>query len=234
MLETEFFVFNSFGENTYVIYNPQDAHAIIVDPGCLITDEKNELETFVRDHQLTVEAILLTHGHFDHVLGLKFCFDLYGAPVYMHPADKAVQAENEKNSRLFGLIFKDSQVPTQDICDGQVLDLIGRKWTVITTPGHTPGSVCYHCPEEGILLTGDTLFRGTIGRTDLPMGDYDREIVSIMDKIMGLDGATKILPGHGPDSTISDERTHNPFLEPFNEPEQDGLDWDADGIEIHG
>ena len=91
---------------------------------------------------------------------------------------------------------------------------------VIATPGHTPGSVCYLCAEDRILFTGDTLFAGSIGRTDLPLGDYDKLIVSIMDKLMALDGDTRILPGHGGPSTIGEERCENPFLEPFNEKEE--------------
>jgi len=96
----------------------------------------------------------------------------------------------------------------------------GLHFEVIATPGHTPGSVCYYERENGILLTGDTLFAGSIGRTDLEGGDYDKEIVSIMEKLIWLDAGVKILPGHGPDSTIAKERSTNPFLEPFNEKEE--------------
>ena len=104
---------------------------------------------------------------------------------------------------------------------------------MITTPGHTPGGVCYYDETDKVLLTGDTLFAGAIGRSDLIGGDYDHLIISIMDKLMGLPGDVDVLPGHGRKTTIADERTHNPFLQPFNEPEED-LDWDGEGIEIEG
>ena len=122
---------------------------------------------------------------------------------------------------------------SKGIEDGEVLELADMKIEVIFTPGHTPGGVCYLLRDEKVMFTGDTLFAGTIGRTDLPGGDYDKLIVSIMDKLMGLPGDVDVLPGHGRKTTIADERTHNPFLQPFNEPEED-LDWDGEGIEIEG
>ena len=109
--------------------------------------------------------------------------------------------------------------------------LQGAPFKVITTPGHTPGCVCYYCEADKVLLSGDTLFAGSIGRTDHLGGDYDREIISVMDKLMGLPGDVDVLPGHGHRTTIANERTQNPFLQPFNEPEED-IDWDGDGIEI--
>lgn len=231
MLEIKQFVFNLFGENCYVVSEPEQKRAFIVDPGCRSEIEKEELNQYIAGMGLNVEAILLTHAHFDHIFGLKDCADAYGVPVYLHPDDRTIMESNGLFARRFGMSYTAEIVPTSDICDGGTLHLAGADWTVITTPGHTPGCVCYHCPSEGVIFTGDTLFRGTIGRTDHPLGDYDKEIVSIMDKIMGLDGATAVYPGHGPGTTISDERTHNPFLEPFNELEQE--DWDAEGLQIH-
>ena len=105
---------------------------------------------------------------------------------------------------------------------------------VIATPGHTPGGVCWYGEKDGVLFSGDTLFAGAIGRTDNAWGDYDKMIVAIMDKLMGLDGHVSVLPGHGPESSIAYERTHNPFLQPFNEPGGDDLEWDAEGIELDG
>ena len=105
---------------------------------------------------------------------------------------------------------------------------------MITTPGHTPGGVCFYDKADKVVFTGDTLFAGSIGRTDHPGGDYDKLIVSLMDKLMGIPGDVTVFPGHGHNTMISDERTHNPFLQPFNEPDMDHLDWDADGIELHG
>ena len=108
------------------------------------------------------------------------------------------------------------------------------EFTVISSPGHTPGGVCLYDAADKALFTGDTLFAGCIGRTDLPGGDYDQLIVGIMEKLLVLPADVTVFPGHGGTSSIADERTHNPFLQPFNEPDTDQIDWDADGIELRG
>jgi glyoxylase-like metal-dependent hydrolase (beta-lactamase superfamily II) len=120
----------------------------------------------------------------------------------------------------------------QDLADGQILHAGGADWKVITTPGHTPGSVCYWCEEAGVLISGDTLFAGSIGRTDLKGGDYDSLIKSLMDKVMALPGETDVLPGHGRPTSIAREAATNPFLIPFNEPDSDW--WNQEGLEIDG
>ena len=120
----------------------------------------------------------------------------------------------------------------QGVADGEVLHVGGAGWKVITTPGHSPGSVCYWCEAAGVLLSGDTLFAGSIGRTDLPGGDYDALIHSVMDKLMALPGETDVLPGHGRPTSIAREAATNPFLIPFNEPDTDW--WNQDGIELDG
>ena len=122
---------------------------------------------------------------------------------------------------------------TTDIHDADTLSAAGISFDVIATPGHTPGGVCYYIRDEGVLFSGDTLFAGAIGRTDLGYGEYDDEIRSIMEKIILLDPSVKVYPGHGPATTIGDERTGNPFLEPFNEPEEE-FNPDAEPVVIHG
>lgn len=233
MLNIQHFMCNPFQENCWLVWN-ENGKGMLVDPGFYDEAELGALRSFIGDHGITLEAIFLTHGHFDHIFGVKACQDLYGAPVYMEPADKQMLVLSAEMSTRFGLNAPATGFTTTDIHDGDCIEAAGSGWTVIGTPGHTPGGVCYHCPEEGIVFTGDTLFAGSIGRSDLPMGEYDDLIRSIMDKVMGLDGSTEILCGHGPYSTITKERTNNPFLVPFNEPVQDEIDWDADGIELHG
>lgn len=233
MLNISYFHFNPFCENTWVAWN--DAKdAIVVDPGYTPGRESEAFHAFIEEHGLHLEAVLLTHGHGDHVAGAADCCSHYGVSAYLSPEDRDMLSEFAALSARMGVDGIDCTFPTIDIHDGDKFQLIGTEWTVIGTPGHTPGGVCYHSEAEGIIFTGDTLFKESIGRSDLPGGDYDKLIVSIMDKVMGIDGSTDILPGHGPVSNISEERTHNPFLEPFNEPEQEGLDWDADGIELYG
>jgi glyoxylase-like metal-dependent hydrolase (beta-lactamase superfamily II) len=120
----------------------------------------------------------------------------------------------------------------KDAADGTVIHAGGVDWKVIATPGHTPGCVCYWCEQWGVLLSGDTLFAGSIGRTDLDGGDYDALIRSVMNRLMGLPGDTDVLPGHGHPTTIGREAMTNPFLIPFNEPDSDW--WNQDGLEIDG
>ena len=233
MLKLEHFLCNPvFRENVWLIREGQAG--VLVDPGFTDDREFAPFEDFIRREGLRVEAILITHGHYDHIYGVSRCLDLLGdVPVYMHPDDVELIGMAEEMAAPYGgcpaLAFD-----TVDVVDGQVLELLGRQWTVISTPGHSKGSVCYYCLAEKLLFSGDTLFSGTIGRTDLHGGSYDSLIVSIMDKLMGLDGDTTVICGHGRPTTISDERTHNPFLQPWGEKEQDGIDWDEDGIELNG
>ena len=225
-------IFNSFRENCYVLWDAE-GNCVIVDPGCYWQEEFGRLKEFIAAEGLKPKAVWLTHGHFDHVHGVLRVVEEYSVPVLMSPEDKIVLDNNQNAVRDFGLTAPDSSmIKTVDIKDGDVLDTLeGAPFKVITTPGHTPGCVCYYCETDKVLLSGDTLFAGTIGRTDHLGGDYDREIISVMDKLMGLPGDVDVLPGHGHRTTIADERTHNPFLQPFNEPEEDP-DWDGDGIEI--
>ncbi len=232
LLNIKTFVFNSFRENCYVLWDAV-GNCVIVDPGCYWPEEFARLKELVEAEGLTPKAVWLTHGHFDHVHGVLKVVREYSVPVLMSSEDKVVLDNNQAAVGAFGLTAPDSSdIKTVDIRDGEIQDTLqGAPFKVITTPGHTPGGVCYYDETDKVLISGDTLFAGTIGRTDHLGGDYDRLIISVMDKLMGLPGDVDVLPGHGHRTTIADERTHNPFLQPFNEPEED-FDWDGDGIEI--
>ena len=213
------FCFNYFQENCYVLWK-EGGDCVIVDPGCYNDSETGSLVSFMESNSLTPVAIWLTHGHFDHLFGAAELGRKYSLPVNM--ADDTLILDNDgRFARDLGLKDPDISFPIDYLVDGQELPL-GFK--VITTPGHTPGCICFYNEEAGILLSGDTLFAGAIGRTDLLGGDYDKEIVSIMDKLMGLPGDVDVLPGHGPGSSIAVERTGNPFLQPFNEPWETEID----------
>ena len=220
MFEIKQFSFNIFGENTIVVWKDNNS-AVIVDPGCYNENERAALTDFLASDGITPAAIILTHGHPDHIFGVKYLQERFGIPVYMHPDDSATLGYSERLSSKLGLTPPDTSFSFEPVRDGEKLLLGGFCFEIIHTPGHTPGGVCYYDRDEGIIFTGDTLFAGTIGRSDLLMGDYDKLIVSVMEKLMLLDASVEVLPGHGGKTTIGYERMNNPFLEPFNEPEEE-------------
>lgn len=219
MLNVRYSVFNLFEERTYVAWR-EERRCVIVDPGCREGAELEALEALIAQEGRTPAAILLTHGHIDHIFGVKLLQDRFGIPAYMHPAEVASLEYNKVMADRFRMKLPGGfdWTPVQD---GQLLEIADMRFEVIATPGHSPGCVCYLERDEGILFSGDTLFAGSIGRTDFPYSDYDDEIRAILERLLPLDPATTLLPGHGPASTIGRERTGNPFLEPFNEPEED-------------
>lgn len=215
-MEIKVFVVNMLQENTWVACGP-DGSCVVVDPGFLSSDETQKVLDFLQGMKL--EAVLLTHGHMDHIYGATELQRRFGVPVYMSP-DDVKTIEYFDRAAKFGFPVADHSFRITPVADGSVVEAAGLRLRVIGTPGHSPGSVCWLCEDEGVMFTGDTLFAGAIGRTDLIYGEYDDEIRSIMEKLVVLDGGIRIFPGHGGTSTIGTERTTNPFLEPFNEREE--------------
>jgi len=223
MLNLKRFRFNSLQTNCYVAWG-EDRRAVLVDPGCEDEDEYAALTGFLTAQGLTPDRILLTHGHFDHAFAVAKLISRYGIKAWMHPADRETVRLGAVFTGAFGLKDFDNGFRTEDLADGDRIR-IGEtlEFRVIHTPGHTPGGVCFYDEGDKVLFSGDSLFAGSIGRTDLPGGEYDDLIRSLMDRIMGLPGDVTVLPGHGGETTLAYEAGHNPFLEPFNEPE---TDWD--------
>ena len=213
-MEIKTFYFNPLRECCYVVWD-DTAECVIIDPGCHGDREFERLRLFVEEKQLKPVSVLLTHGHFDHILGLEDTARCWDLDVFLDPDDR-MQLDLALNwSRELGLTYKPFTGRLRDLADGDVIRFGHTQLRVITTPGHTQGCVCFYSEAEQLLFTGDTLFAGSIGRTDHPGGDYDQLIESIARKLLPLDGDVKVLPGHGPSTTIGYERATNPFLQPF-------------------
>ncbi|OZM81617.1 MBL fold metallo-hydrolase [Pseudonocardia sp. MH-G8] len=217
----------SFQTNCYVVAAGPGEACVVVDPG---QDAVEPLDALLAEHRLTPVAVLLTHGHFDHTFSVSPVCDGHDVPAWIHPDDREMLTDPLKGlsaeaTALFGgrLEMREPR-EVRELTDGAALELAGLTLTVDHTPGHTRGSVVFTTPtEEGVdvVLAGDTLFAGSIGRTDLPGGDHAQMLTSLRDKLLTRADDTVVLPGHGPTTTVGRERAGNPFLQ--------GLDLPAKG-----
>ncbi len=212
MLVIKNFIFNLFSENTFVVWDESSKESIIVDPGCSNRGEEIKLENYISENRLIVKYLLLTHCHIDHILGCRFVIDKY-SPEYYAPKDDVLMLR-QAVTIADGFGFKIEPVPEPDkfLSEELLLNIGGSTIIFLYTPGHTPGEFCIYFKKEAICLTGDVLFKNSIGRTDLWGGDYDTIITSIKTKLFSLPDNVKIYPGHGGSSEIGTEKNHNPFL----------------------
>lgn len=207
------FEFNLFGENTYLIWDKPTGEASVVDPGMMSPDEYDEIVRFISSESLSPKFILLTHAHVDHTLGVDFLKKKYDIPVMGHKEDAPLGQMRPQQAKMFHLPVDPDPLEIDNyISDGAVLKLGDEKIEVIGTPGHSLGGICFYVPESQFILTGDTLFQGSIGRTDLPGGNQCQLIQAIRQKLLTLPPNTMVYPGHGPATTIGREATSNPFL----------------------
>jgi len=213
---------DAFGTNCYVVATAPGEQCLVVDPGIGVLDQLAEL---LAEHRLHPAAVLLTHGHLDHTFSVAPVCGARGITAYIHPADRELLADPVKGlsadlAELFGgrLPYTEPE-DVAALPDGGVLELVGVPVTVDHAPGHTPGSVLFRLPEappgwaaDGVCLSGDVLFAGSIGRTDLPGGDHQAMLRSLRDKVLTLRDDVVVLPGHGEQTSIGRERATNPFL----------------------
>ncbi|MGX9986335.1 MBL fold metallo-hydrolase [Soonwooa purpurea] len=211
MLHIKNFAFNPFSENTYVIYN-DDKEAFIIDPGNFQVHETQQIESFITEHQLKIKNILLTHAHIDHVLGLQWAFDKYNVPVLLHKNDKELLDRAPLSAMQFGFQFTPFVGNLEFLNEGDILKLGEEEFKILFVPGHSPGSIAFYNEKEKFVISGDVLFYGSIGRTDLYKANYEQLIDSIKTKLLVMDSATQVYSGHGNPTSIGFEKDYNPFL----------------------
>ncbi len=207
------FEFSMFGINTYVVYDPQARECAVIDPGMSSDKERNAVTSFVKRNDLKVIHLINTHLHIDHAVGDNFITETYGAKPEAHRDDVPLGEGIRQQALMFGMSedFKDVAV-SQYLEEGDVVRIGDGELEVLHIPGHSPGSIVLYDRKDGFVFAGDVLFRGSIGRTDLPGGSHSALISGIKNKLLPLPDNTIVFPGHGPATTIGDERRMNPFL----------------------
>jgi hydroxyacylglutathione hydrolase len=204
------FVSPGFGENAYIVWRAGSSRAVCIDPGSAVAAMLRLLE----DEALTVEAILLTHAHLDHLEGVAAVKRASDAPIYLHPADRLLYDHAAQQALQFGVRMEQLPGVDRDLAHGQELELGDVVYQVRHVPGHSPGHVLLHVPAAVCAFVGDIVFQGSIGRTDLPGGDYAQLIGGIRAQVLTLPDETQLYPGHGPGTTVGHEGATNPFLIP--------------------
>lgn len=210
-MQIKTFVFNPFSENTYLIWNEAD-EAVIIDPGMSNTDEEMEFRSFLVNNDLQLKHCILTHAHIDHIMGCQWIYDQFGLKPIMHQQETIVYDSGKQVAMMYGIGAID--LPEYNLFDlnQSHVQLGSIVFKMYFTPGHSPGSISYYSEEDQVVFSGDVLFEGSIGRTDLPGGDFNTLIHSIKTKLLPLANETRVYSGHGGITTIGQEKLTNPFL----------------------
>lgn len=211
MLHFQTFTFNPFAENTYVVYEDSGS-AFLIDPGSFHPQEVAALKNFLKEKNLTVEKILLTHAHIDHVLGLQAMVDALNVPVMLHPLEAEILERNPTDAARFGFQFAPFSGEMIFVEEGQTLALNDEIFQIFHIPGHSPGSIAFYNTAAGAVVSGDALFQGSIGRTDLYKGNHAQLLESIRQKLFTLPAETVVYSGHGQLTQIGIEKETNPFF----------------------
>lgn len=211
MINVHYFAFGPFQENTYVLWD-ETKECIVLDPGNSTANENKKLSDFISQNNLNLKRLILTHAHIDHINGNKYVFDTYGLLPEVHKDDVYFIEKHLSSATMYGLSVEQSPMPKAFIKEGDIISFGKSSLQILHTPGHSPGSLSFYNLEDKFIIGGDVLFYGSIGRSDLPMGNHDTLIKSIKEKLMPLGDDMKVYSGHGMPTTIGFERMNNPFL----------------------
>ena len=211
MLQIKCFTFNPIQENTYVVFN-ENKHCLIIDPGCYFSEEKEALKEWIAAYHLEPVALLNTHCHLDHVFGNKFVAETYTLKLQIHVDEKQILEMAPTSGLMYNMPFDNYAGEIDFLKKGDKLKMDEDELEIIEVPGHSPGSICFYCRKQKFIISGDVLFRQSIGRTDLPGGNHQTLIQNISKKLLTLPAETKVYSGHGDMTTIGEEKRMNPFL----------------------
>ncbi len=203
--------FNAFQENTYIISDGEEA--IILDPGCHSVSEQQQLSSKIDNLGVVVKHCVNTHCHLDHIFGNKYVVDLYGVELIMHKGELPLLRQAPMIANMYGLSIEPSPEPNRFLSHGDTFTFAHTEFEVLLTPGHSPASISFYNKKEGYVLAGDVLFQNSVGRTDLPGGDQATLFQSIKEHYLSMPDEVIVYPGHGPATTIGEERRSNPFLQ---------------------
>ena len=211
MIKIKTFIVNPFQENTYLLYD-ETGEAVIIDAGCYSQAEKDELLSYLKANNLVLKRLLNTHSHIDHILGNQFIVANFNLELESHKEDEFLIKRAKEQAASFGISIESSPLPTKYLNEGDQIKFGDSVLDIIHAPGHSPGSIVFYNKVEGFMIVGDVLFNQSIGRTDLPGGNYDTLISSIKNKLFPLGDEMEVYCGHGSNTTIGQERISNPFL----------------------
>ena len=212
-MKIKVFEFNPIAVNTYVLYD-KTGECVIIDAACFYPDEQRALINFILDKNLVVKHLLSTHLHFDHIFGVNLIEEQFNVQMEAHKADQFLLDTMDEQLAMFGFTPNGKHTPTigKYLDENDVIEFGNQKLTVKHIPGHSPGSIVFYSEEDNFVISGDVLFNGSIGRTDLLQGNHDELVEGIQTKLLTLPGKTIVYPGHGPATTIEKEIKSNPFL----------------------
>lgn len=212
MLKVHRFIFNPFAENCYLVWDTESSEGIVIDPGCFDDTEKLEISNFIDLNNIKLKYLINTHCHIDHIFGSCYIKSNFNVVYFAPQEDLPLLRQASQQASMFGMELRDICMPDNYI-NSELKLLIGNiSFSFIFTPGHTPGGYCLYFKDQDVCFSGDVLFQSSIGRTDLPGGDFDQIIESIQEKLFTLPDNTIVYPGHGESTTIGIEKKANPFF----------------------